>query len=410
MKKRSRHVRGMIMRTFIGAMITSFAIFTFMVVMLVFTVEDEIFELQAKEAADNFPVQTTSESSHGTVDSLNMTYYLGTGTMPAWLKPEIDESRSNEPFEVFGKENGHFHGHVRTMPDGQKLYMLFNARRFIRSTPQVIYFLEILGAMAALGLVTALFFLSRMSGKVSRPLEQMAAVLADGESVQGRLNVPDKAPRELHALARAIEERDNRIQFLLERERQFNRDASHELRTPLTVASGAAELLEDREGNSKALSRLRTAIKDMQQLTEGILWLGRDPDHKHACNARLVCADSIRAYRHLVGDRNVTIKLEGSESGQMPAPEPVALVMVGNILRNALSYTDKGIVTLRVDDDRLDIIDTGVGFGQVGQAREGFGVGLTLVERLSNHFNITFEVSARIEGGTIASLIWNNHI
>lgn len=408
---RPRRVRGMIMRTFIGAMVTSFAVFTMLVVVLVFMVEDEIFELQVKEAADRFPAQAMEQvDAQGTINSLEMTYYRGTDAMPQWLRSEIDQSWPDGPFEVFGEERGHFHGHVRTLPDGEKLYVLFNARRFIRSTPQIITFLKLVGTMALLGLLTALFFLARMSGRVSGPLEGMAATLADGESVVGRLDVPEKAPRELQALARAIEERDARIQILLERERQFNRDASHELRTPLTVASGAAELLEEKDGGSRALTRLKAAIKDMQQLTEGILWLGREPDPAQACDGSAICADSIRAYGHLVGDRDVAIRLEGGEGAAMPVPEPVALVMVGNILRNALAYTDAGEVLLRAGDKRLDIIDTGVGFGAADEARQGFGVGLTLVERLADHFGITFSVTAREEGGTIASLSWDSSV
>lgn len=408
MRKPTRRVRGMIMRTFITAMMSSFVVFSLMLVMFGFTLEDEIFDLQVRAAVDKF-VATNPESlaPYGVMPALDMTYYVGTEAMPAWLKTEIDPTYRNGAFEVFGEEHGHFHALVQTLPDGQNLYVLFNARRFVRSTPQIKGFLLIIGVMALLGLMISLFFLTRMSRKVSGPLEDMVDVLADGESVDGRLAVPAKAPRELHALARAIEERDVRIQALLERERQFNRDASHELRTPLAVAFGAAEVLEEKEGGSRALTRLKSAIKDMQQLTEGILWLGRDPGRAQGCDIAVVCADSIQAYRHLVGDRSVSIQLDDLVGGQeMPVPEPVAHVLVGNILRNALSYTDKGEVTLRIGAGMLEILDTGVGFGEVDKAREGFGVGLTLVRRLCTHFDIDFALAARETGGTVATLKW----
>ncbi|SDE11027.1 sensor histidine kinase [Kordiimonas lacus] len=409
MMRASRRVRSMIMRLFVGAMVSSFAVFTLMVVIFGFSLEDEIFDLQVRDAATEFINENPSPLElSGTMPGLKMTYYIGTEAMPDWLKAQVDPTYRNGAFEVFGKEHGHFHALVRTLDDGRNLYVFFNARPFIRSTPQIKGFLVIIGGMVALGLLISLFFLARMSRKVSGPLEHMAQVLGDGDSVAGRMTIPKSAPRELQALARAIEDREARIQELIERERQFNRDASHELRTPLSVAYGAAEVLEEKEGGkSRALMRLKAAIKDMQQLTEGILWLGRDPGRAQACDVSAVCASSIRAYGHLVGDRPVTIRQEG-EGVSMPVPEAVAHVMVGNILRNALSYTEEGEVLVSAAEGTLEITDTGVGFGHADPAKQGFGVGLTLVSRLCDHFRISFEATARPDGGTVARLTWRD--
>lgn len=411
MIQQSRRVRSMLMRTFLSAMVTSFSMFALIVVIFAFSLEDEIFELQVRDAVNRFVTENPAPAeSQGTLTSLDMDYYVGTDTMPLWLQAEVNPTFRDRPFEVFGGENGHFHAYVHTLEDGRPLYILFNARRFIRSTPQIKGFLLIISSLAGLMLLAAFFFLARMSRRVSGPLEYMADVLADGESVKGRLDVPTRAPQELHTLAQSIEERDARILALIERERQFNRDASHELRTPLAVAFGAAEVLHEKDGGSRALTRLMSAIKDMQQLTEGILWLGRDPGKAQQCDVSSVCTDSVRTYRHLVGDRDITVHVEGLSSTQMPVPEPVAHVMVGNILRNAIAYTERGEVTVCVEEQSVSIRDTGVGFGEVDVSREGFGVGLTLVERLCAHFAIRFDLTTRTEGGTVATLSWQQRV
>lgn len=411
MRTSPRRVRGMIMRTFVGALVCSFIIFTFMVVMFGFELEDNIFDLQVQEATKRFLSENPElPRNQGTLNGLDMTYYLGTDSMPDWMAANIDPSYSNGAFEIFGKEHGHFHALVRTMEDGRKLYVFFNARPFVRSTPHLKVFLLVVGGMAAVVLLVSLFFLARMSRKVSGPLEDIAGLLADGRSVDGRLMIPPQAPRELHALVEAIMTRDRRIQALLDRERQFNRDASHELRTPLAVAFGAAEVLEEQQTSSTALTRLKLAIKDMQQLTEGILWLGREPEKAQSCIIKSVCADSIKAYCHLTGDRDVSVIVEGGDSVRMPVPEPVAHVLVGNMLRNALSYTDSGSVCVCITETEVEVVDTGIGFGDVDVKRQGFGVGLTLVERLCDHFGVVFKVSARPEGGTRAVLQWSNGI
>lgn len=411
MSKQSRRIRSMIMRTFLGAMITSFSIFSLLVVIFVFSTEDEIFDLLVEAAASEFVAENPVPSeTQGSLKSLNMTYYIGTEDMPVWLQAEIDPTYTNGQFEVFGEENGHFHALVRPLEDGRSLYVFFNARRFIRSTPQIKYFLITIAVMAGVGILLSMLALARMSRKVSSPMEEVARVLADGESVAGRLHIPPGAPKELHTLSHAIEERDGRIQALIERERQFNRDASHELRTPLAVAFGAAEVLEEKEVSSKALVRLKSAIKDMQQLTEGILWLGRDPDMAQVCRIDTICRRSVDAYCHLVADRDVALKFEEPLVGAMPVPEPVALVIIGNILRNAFSYTEAGEVSIASTPASISISDTGVGFGQVDPDKEGFGVGLTLVERLCRHFDIDFALEPRDGGGTTAILSWHSAV
>lgn len=407
MSPKGRKVRSFMVRTYVTATMASVLLFALTIMIFGFTLEDQIFDLQVNEAADAL-VDSAPRQSHGEVQTLDMIYYVGTEAMPVWLQDKIDPTWKDRNFEVFGEGHGHFHAAVRPLEDGQRLYVLFNARRFIRSTPQIIRIVPWIGGMAGLVLLVALLSLIRVGQKVSRPLEDMAAALVDGNRIRSDISLPKGAPTELVALAEAIRDRDARIDALIDRERQFNRDASHELRTPLAVAYGAAEVIEEAHGSSRALTRLKSSVTDMQTLTDGILWLSRDPAHFDACNVSAVAADSIAAYRHLLGNRQVAVRLEAPAHLAMPVPEAVAHVIVGNILRNALSYTEEGEVVVAGHEGEMRILDTGVGFGKLEPGREGFGIGLTLVERLCRHFSVEFEVLARAGKGTEAILRWQN--
>jgi signal transduction histidine kinase len=267
-------------------------------------------------------------------------------------------------------------------------------------------FLQFIGGLAAIVLAVSLFFVIRMTRKVSIPLETMAAELAEGDPGSANFTLPGQAPLELHTLAKAIEDRDKRIQSLLERERVFNRDASHELRTPLAVARGAVEVIEETGLKGNAFTRLQSSLQDMQLLTEGILWLGREPNHTEGCDISAICKNSMETYKHLTGNRDILVRLEAPENVQIPVPEPVAQVLVGNLLRNAIAYTDKGEVCLSVRKGTLLVTDTGVGFGRASDNRTGFGVGLSLVKRLCTHFGIAFEIKPLEPNGSVASLTW----
>ena len=192
----------------------------------------------------------------------------------------------------------------------------------------------------------------------------------------------------------------------MERERQFNRDVSHELRTPLAVAVGAAEIIEKNGFKSAAFSRLESALANMRLLTEGILWLGRDATAETKSNAWAACQRAIDANEHLVDKAKIDISISGENDIEIPIPGPVADVIIGNLIRNAICYTEEGAVTISVAPDLIEIEDTGVGMDQSENDNLGFGIGLSLVNRLSAHFGTNVSVNSPETGGTIANISW----
>ncbi|MCK0068993.1 sensor histidine kinase [Kordiimonas laminariae] len=407
MVKNKRKVRSLVLRSYISSALFSFAVFTYMAVMFGFDLEDQIFDVQLNNAADALIENIdTADAKSGKTAAYELDYYRGWENLPPWLKSQINPEWTTRNLEIFGEERGHFHAAVRTLENGDRLYLVFNARPFVRSTPYIKLYLVVIGVMGGVILLISLFFMVRVTKKVSKPLETMAEALSGSESLSTQFDISNRAPKELHTLADAITDRNARIEELLEREQQFNRDASHELRTPLAVALGALEILEETSEKTKAFTRLKAAVQDMQMLTEGILWLGRDASTEEICNIYSACETLIASYSYLTGNRPITLSLEGEKDSIIPAPEPVALVMVGNLLRNALSYTEKGSVQVTVNHNSMTIIDTGIGFGRVDKRVEGFGVGLSLVKRLSDHFNLDFNIQAGETDGTTATLRW----
>ncbi|PCI62699.1 MAG: two-component sensor histidine kinase [Kordiimonadales bacterium] len=401
-----KRVRSLILRNFIGSALITFIMFALLSAMFGFELEDEIFDHQVRVKADQLTAAFPAIADSGIVGGVEMQYFIGMDAMPEWMQERIDPEWPVGRYEIFAEEFGHFHVAVRQVGDG-KLYLLFNARPYIRSTPQIIAYLKIVSGIAALALMISLFFIYRMTKRVTAPIEKMAEVLATGDAAEVAGDLDDGALVELRALVHAINSRDQRIQSLLDRERQFNRDASHELRTPLSVAMGAAEVLESAGAEGAAFGRLKTALADMQHLTEGILWLSRDPSSAHKCKPAAVGTEAISAYKHLLQNRSVRVELiEEAQGVVMPVPTAVAQVMIGNIIRNAFSYTEEGAVTIEISPGALRVTDTGVGFGNADQSTTGFGIGLSLVERLCQHFGLTLDVGAGPERGTVAVISW----
>lgn len=195
-----------------------------------------------------------------------------------------------------------------------------------------------------------------------------------------------------------------RIAELVERERTFTRDASHELRSPLTVIKIATDLLLADGGcngfTRRNLDRIRRATRDMESLLEAFLILARDTESGVPAEDLLVntvLREEIERAQSLLLGKPVEVKFEERCLLLLHAPAKVVGLVLGNLVRNAFLYTAAGSVTLSVEADHVRIRDTGVGMDAGAhdhsfvalcqqQGGRGFGVGLSIVRRLTERF------------------------
>jgi signal transduction histidine kinase len=235
-----------------------------------------------------------------------------------------------------------------------------------------------------------------------------------------RSRLPPAADDEVRELADALARYSDRLAEFVARERQFTRDASHELRTPLTVIRISSDLLLADEPLSepgrRAVERIRRATGDMDELTSLFLLLAREdevglPDSA-VCINDVVSEELARAQQAAEG-KPVVARFTEKYRLHLDAPERVLSVLVGNLLRNAFSYTDQGEVEVAIDADRVVIRDTGVGIAPDRLAelyrpfvrgesahRGGHGVGLSIVRRLSGRFGWTVDIASEPGVGT----------
>jgi signal transduction histidine kinase len=237
-------------------------------------------------------------------------------------------------------------------------------------------------------------------------------------------NLPVDVQGETLVLASSLHAFANRIDTFVQRERNFTRDASHELRTPITVIRMAGDVLlaDDSLGahSTRTIRRIQSAVGEMESLVEAFLIMAREgdvglPDEDFVVNE--VIQDEIDKARRLVAHKPVELKLEEQAAFALHAPPRVFAVLFGNLLRNACHYTDEGSVTVRVQAGKVTIEDTGVGmspaelekifeaFFRGGQQRVGgHGIGLNIVQRLSERFGWPVTMESDAGKGTRATV------
>jgi signal transduction histidine kinase len=310
---------------------------------------------------------------------------------------------------------------------GQKLYLVFDRTNVSRLASY--YGLVPLAAVLLVLYVSTWLGFRRLRRAVS-PMITLARKVRELEDapthVDGlaSLQVPEDADDEVRELTEALLRYSQRLAHFLERERQFTRDASHELRSPLTVIRMAASLLlEDpdlTEARRRTAQRIQRACHDMEELTNAFLLLARETETGLPVDTICVndlIADEVERAKLVVADKAVTAEIRGANRLYLDAPEKVLSILVGNLLRNAFSYTDEGQVVVEIAERQVRIRDTGVGIPATrieemfrpfvrgeGQRRGGHGVGLTIVRRLSDRFGWPIHIESTPGVGTTVTI------
>ncbi|SVB40649.1 uncharacterized protein METZ01_LOCUS193503 [marine metagenome] len=259
----------------------------------------------------------------------------------------------------------------------------------------------IVGVVALVSFFVALLFLMR---SVSRPIESLQRWAASLDEQELDKPIPEFRYKELNALAGMIHGSLQNVRNTLNREREFVNHASHELRTPIAVIRSSAALLhrvidsENTKGNN-ALARVDHASKTMADLTETLLWLGRNEEAalpKEKVNLKAMVEALSQDLMYLLSGKDVSVQLQLSDC-ELTLAKTASEIVIGNVIRNAYQHTQQGRVTISLSDATLTVLNEEDGLveealNEKGQATlsaptiseldGGFGIGLKLIDKL----------------------------
>ncbi|HNN45374.1 MAG TPA: HAMP domain-containing sensor histidine kinase [Azospira sp.] len=227
----------------------------------------------------------------------------------------------------------------------------------------------------------------------------------------------DYPNNEIGELVRRIDAFARRLQGFILRENHFAADVSHELRTPVAVIRGAAEVLKSHpQMPVVCLPRLETIQRSavrMGGLLEAMLLLSRESEEGDdpACALSDVVEDIVVDCRPSLARRPVELSLEIRAHPILPVERSLAYVVISNIVRNACAYTEKGRITITVENDGVVVEDTGIGIPEdrfptlferheKGVESEGYGLGLSIVARVAQRLKWHVELSSVSGRGT----------
>lgn len=263
-------------------------------------------------------------------------------------------------------------------------------------------------------------------GRAIRPLSAMAGDISrlQPDKPRQHIDVDHDASTEMQVIADAFNDYLQRSQAYVERERAFLNMASHELRTPVAVIAGAARLATEQPDipavAREQMQRVMRSSRQMETLIQLLLVMAKDPQRLAASSEEValdqILPELVDDHLHLCQDKDLQIQLTALPAVRILAPAGTLQAAIGNLLRNALENSDRGVVQVELLDDATVIItDPGHGmspeeisalYGRLarGEGRDGGGIGLDLIARLCEHLGWQLHIEAAPAGGTRARL------
>ncbi|MGF6329031.1 signal transduction histidine kinase [Pseudomonas sp. BS3782 TE3695] len=302
--------------------------------------------------------------------------------------------------EVF-REQLSYHAMVEVV-DGRR-YVLMQDQSDFEERERVLFAVVLVGFVLSLALAVFLGWV--LARKVMAPVVRLARQVRHRDQLLGLAPplAPDYAADEVGELAVAFDATLGRLRQALTRERLFTSDVSHELRTPLMVLASSCELLLENPGIDQRgraqVERIARACAEMRELVQTFLMLAR-AQHEDASMApqqtlSQVADGLLSQWREPIETKGLTLNFEPDNPPDTRYNATLLHAVMGNLLRNALHYTEHGYILLALTNTGFVVEDSGVGipeekreamfepFVRGNEKRgEGLGLGLSLVQRI----------------------------
>ena len=212
---------------------------------------------------------------------------------------------------------------------------------------------------------------------------------------------------------------------------RFLATASHDLRQPLqslALLNGALRRLVDHPDAQEALAHQDQAIGAMSRLMNALLDIsklesGAIKPQPTDFTATALFEELRHEFSGMAANKGLLLQVTAAPQPLHSDPALLGQIL-RNLLSNAIKYTHAGSVALRsrrgAQGVRIEVSDTGIGipadqlgliydeFFQIGvptnSSRDGYGLGLSIVQRLVKLLGLKLEVRSELGRGSVFAL------
>jgi PAS domain S-box-containing protein len=220
----------------------------------------------------------------------------------------------------------------------------------------------------------------------------------------------------------------------------FIANISHEIRTPLNGILGMTSLIHDSflkyvtKENERFFTAVNKSAKRLMNTVDMIINFSRLKAGDFKIEPILISVSSVieflmQVYKSMAAEKSLDIILTNSAWEDMIYADEFSIeTALGNIIDNAIKFTDSGAINISVyrnENEKLcvGIADTGIGISQdylphlfepytqeeTGYSRsyEGIGLGLPIVKKLLELNSASITVTSKKDEGTLFTVCFN---
>lgn len=277
-------------------------------------------------------------------------------------------------------------------------------------------------ALVLAGAVAAVILFSIvLASQATTPINQLSAAMRQiGSNRLDRRLHWKRRNDEIGRLAESFDDLLQRLADAFARERQFISDASHELKTPLTSINSNAQMLlrwadRDPEILRESLETISNESAALADMVNGMLTLAKadrgDEIPKEPVSLAQIASDVVQHSQAAATEKGLALDFSHDGTPTIYGNAGLLRQLAANLVDNALKFTERGGVQVRVGGQRaaawLEVGDSGPGipeperphvferFYRADKSRSrlvpGTGLGLAIVQSI-----------ARVHGGQVS--------
>lgn len=205
---------------------------------------------------------------------------------------------------------------------------------------------------------------------------------------------------------------------------RFIKDTTHELNTPLSAILANIEMMDTDimvEKNKKKLARINIAAKTVSVLYQDLMYLTLEQEkenHDEDLDIKELLYDRAEYFSVLAESKHLECNLD-LEEAKITMDRRKFTRVIDNLISNAIKYNKRnGTVGIKLREGMLVIWDTGIGINEekiplmfdrylrFNDSEGGFGVGLSIVKKILDEYNIFIKVNSKEGKGTSMVLTW----
>ena len=205
---------------------------------------------------------------------------------------------------------------------------------------------------------------------------------------------------------------------------RFIKDTTHELNTPLSAILANIEMMDRGimvDKNRKKLERITIAAKTVSVLYEDLTYLTLEHERDNfdeVLELKDIILERIEYFKTLSKSKHITIN-HYLKNEQFLMDRKKFTRIIDNLISNAIKYNRRGgVVDIILTKGKLVVEDNGIGiddekisyifdrYMRFNSSEGGFGIGLSIVKKIVDEYDMTIDVTSELGIGTRLELKW----